>query len=170
MGCNISTDAILSNLTDYNVLLSATTPTGVTNQYMASTPRHPLFRHAIYQLSSANRWYVTPYPTIIFSTGPMFLTVRLSEKPSLTDVYILPVKQVFTKYFWRVPGNSWHRWDSYVITTMGDWIENGTLLYLMSFTFCMVVLAAAFTCRRRLSQKRCSYALLENINIKISTL
>ena len=149
IGCNMSMPDILSNAFAYNVLVVATYPTGVSNQIVMTTKEHPLFRDAIYRLSKTNKWYGTPYVTVMWSTGPMFLTQLLSKDKKMTDIFILPREEVFTKYFWRVQGGSWHtQWDSKVFVAAGEIFKTNEVikgallclsiasLFFVAFTFC----------------------------------
>ena len=139
---------------------------GVTNQYMAATAQHPLFKHAIYHLSRANRWYGSPYPTVMFSTGPMYLTGIVSQL-KLNDIYILPVLTIFTQYFWRVDGSSWHRWDSYLFWKVHEIWKMSTSWFIV--IICSVVVSAMlyFSYKKILPQRRNWYAFLNSNTSKV---
>ena len=150
VGCHFSTDQILRNTMNYTVLLAEAVPTGVTNWFMATTPRHPLFRIAIDTLQSTNNWYFTPHITIMWSAGPMHLTHSVSSHLHKEQVLILPLDKLLTYYFWRVPGGSWHRWDEaafkvlFKIATRLDLV-----LYGVAFLLTTVVIALIVYCRHK---------------------
>lgn len=65
-----------------NFTLPATYPIGLSNDIMAAR-RHDIFlSNAITQLARWNRWLVTKYVQVMFSTGPMFLTVQFALAPA----------------------------------------------------------------------------------------
>lgn len=71
------------NLTHY-ALFKSTVPTGVTNDFMITSARHPVYAVAIAKLPIFHaitrlwaRWQ--PYSAIMISTGPMFLTLVIKE-------------------------------------------------------------------------------------------
>lgn len=70
-GCKRRLDPLLS----YHAFLRRTVPTGISNDVMGATPRHPFFLRVIESLQGGNRKWVLPYITIMASTGPLFLSV-----------------------------------------------------------------------------------------------
>ena len=101
VGCKEPIFPVLEDSQRYNVLLTATYPTGVSNDIIVTEKGHPLLEGAIQRLAAANSWYGTPFVTIMWSTGPIFLTkcLKLYTETSYTqDVYIIPVEGSH-KYF-----------------------------------------------------------------------
>ena len=146
IGCNVSLPDILSNGFHYNVLVAATYPTGVSNQIMMAPRGHALFKAAMFHLGEqTTRWLGTPYTTVMWSTGPMFLTKVISENVPLADILIIPQDQVFTKYFWRVSGGSWHnQWDSKMFATTGEILK--TPSHIEGVLLCVFVTIVATVC------------------------
>ncbi|KAJ2996728.1 hypothetical protein HDV02_006230, partial [Globomyces sp. JEL0801] len=107
----------ISDLLRYDALIPKTEPIGFSNDMMACTKNHPFFKQLIESLGSWNHWYLTPYLTIFFSTGPMFLNIQFglyNTKINL-PVYILDPEfysRESTSYFRHLIGNSWHSWDA----------------------------------------------------------
>ncbi|ELT87788.1 hypothetical protein CAPTEDRAFT_114107 [Capitella teleta] len=60
---------------NHSVALVRTEPMGFATDFMASKPRQPFFHHVIVRLyETSQRNYIFPYLTVLFATGPMFLT------------------------------------------------------------------------------------------------
>ncbi|KAK2731986.1 hypothetical protein FQN57_003047 [Myotisia sp. PD_48] len=70
IGCRRNLTPLLS----YPAWVPRTWPFGVSNDLMASSPRHPLMMKVALSLQDHNRWYISKYITVFFSTGPMFLS------------------------------------------------------------------------------------------------
>ncbi|CAF0985717.1 unnamed protein product [Didymodactylos carnosus] len=69
-----------------------TRPFGVSNDFLISTVRHPLYEKIIHQTLS--RWkynFLSNYLTVMVTTGPLFLTLQLYLYPNKSDgtIYIL---------------------------------------------------------------------------------
>ena len=83
----------------------------------------------IHNLVTFNHNYVSNYPTVMFSTGPMFLSAQYGLWPSVDGdrggVRVLP-KSLYGKnakeeeaqhaFFWHYYGSSWHADDAGFIT------------------------------------------------------
>lgn len=74
-GCSRRLDPLLT----YPAWLRKTTPTGISNDAMGSIPQHPFFLRVIDSLQPYNRRWPLPYVTVMYSTGPMFLSVIWKE-------------------------------------------------------------------------------------------
>jgi mannosyltransferase OCH1-like enzyme len=70
-GCRRRLDPLLQ----FPAWLHLTDPTGISNDGMGATPRHPFFLYVIEQLQNYDRSWVLPYITIMSSTGPLFLSI-----------------------------------------------------------------------------------------------
>lgn len=123
VGCYTSADDTLKGTYNYSVVFLEAVPTGITNWFMASVPRHPLFGVAIEMLPRANRWYGLPHATIMFSAGPMLLTRAASANPNKQDVLIISLQQVYNRHFWRVQGGSWHQRDEVMFKVIDDFLR-----------------------------------------------
>lgn len=72
----------LDFLRSYPFVMPATKPVGFSNDFLASTPQHPLLAQ---MLAALPRWrmpLLTKYPTVMFSTGPMFVTLQVASPPA----------------------------------------------------------------------------------------
>ena len=116
--CKTPLDEILANKTGYDLVVPETDPFGVTVEFMAAKPGRPFLLHVVMDLYSNMANYILPYVTIIFTTGPMYLTNRMVDYPKHDEIYVIPQEIYRTKYFRNLHGGSWHRWDSALIKSV----------------------------------------------------
>jgi len=122
-GCNRRLDPLLS----YPAWVRFTVPTGISNDAMGSVPQHPFFLRVIESLQGYNRNWGIPYITVMYSTGPLFLSVIWKEYirgiiPASGRVRILmPNEYKGHKWsFFNISrGSSWHNADARAIFWMG---------------------------------------------------
>ena len=133
-------DTLKSNT---SVVIRLTDPWGPSNDFIFAAPKHPFLDHVLKGLSAANRWYVLPYATTIFSTGPMFFWGRLQNYPYQDEIYI--VKNA-SEYLDLMHGSSWHSWDGVIIW----WIFNTSFV---KYCLIIVVLYCLFKQKRKLTFK-----------------
>ncbi|KAH7393557.1 nucleotide-diphospho-sugar transferase [Cadophora sp. MPI-SDFR-AT-0126] len=139
-GCNRRLDPLLS----YPAWARRTLPTGISNDAMGSVPQHPFFLHVIESLASYNRNWFMPYITVMYSTGPLFLSVLWVEymretRPASEHVRILMPEEYkgFSWSFFNISkGNSWHGKDAQTIFWMG---KHWLLLTVAGFAIAGVV-------------------------------
>lgn len=122
-------------------LFKPTMPTGITNDFMITSARHPVYAAAIAKLAVYNsftrawaRWQ--PYCAIMISAGPMFLTMvvkdYLLEQASLPCQAIGVVNQTeLSPYVSDLESGSWHRSDAKVFMWLGirpwTWFSMGAI-------------------------------------------
>ncbi|KAL1614921.1 CSG1/SUR1-like protein [Diplodia seriata] len=127
-GCNRRLDALLP----YPAWLPLTAPIGVSNDVMGSIPHHAFFERAIRALPAYNRNWASPYLTVMYSTGPLFLSEMREEylrEVTAADTsaeellftlmpsdYDRDGKSVFRSY----RGSSWHQGDARVVFWAAD--------------------------------------------------
>jgi mannosyltransferase OCH1-like enzyme len=111
-------------------LLKTSLPTGITNDFMVSSARHPAFAAAITRLPSFHEktrfWArLQPYTAIMLSSGPLFLT--LAVKDYLLGRPFLPSPTVETinsselaPYITDLETASWHHRDAQILMWLGD--------------------------------------------------
>ncbi|CCM03152.1 uncharacterized protein FIBRA_05274 [Fibroporia radiculosa] len=135
IGCLRPLDALLT----YPVILPKTIPVGVSNDLIFSEPGHPFMEQTIHGLMAFDHSWVLNYPTVMFSTGPMFLSAQYglytsTHPPTLAqpggEVRILP-KSLYGKnakpeeaphsFFSHYYGSSWHADDAAFIGFLGKW-------------------------------------------------
>jgi Mannosyltransferase OCH1 and related enzymes len=129
--CNTSIpiDRLKSDAVPEYALFKSTTPTGVTNDFMITSPRHPVYAAAIAKLPIYNsishawaRWQ--PYTAIMISSGPMFLTLvakdYLLQQPSLRSGTVGVVNATeLAPFITDLESSSWHRADAKTLMWLG---------------------------------------------------
>lgn len=138
-GCNRRLDPLLS----FPSWVRKTIPTGISNDAMGAVPGHPFFLMVIESLKSYNRDWALPYITVMYSTGPLFLSViwkkYMSSGSDVGDGWTGGRVRVLlqgeaNRYAWRFfnlhKGSSWHGKDAKFIFWMG---RNWMLLTALGF-------------------------------------
>ncbi|WWC60444.1 uncharacterized protein I303_103016 [Kwoniella dejecticola CBS 10117] len=137
IGCRRRLDPLLQG--DWEVILPITKPVGVSNDLIFSSKGSAFMDDTVHGLSTFNHQYFTNYPTVMFSTGPMFLSAQyalyssahpLTETHPRAEVRILPkslygknapISTVPHSFFSHFYGSSWHADDAGFITFLGAW-------------------------------------------------
>ena len=72
----------------YPIVMPQTWPVGFSNDFLAAEPNHPLMRSIVLSLKRWNRNLGLKYPTVMFSTGPMLVTLKVKTpiSPRLTGI------------------------------------------------------------------------------------
>ncbi|CAG8165638.1 unnamed protein product [Penicillium salamii] len=123
-GCNRRLDPLLA----YPAWVRRTAPTGISNDAMGSVPQHPFFLRVIELLQQYDRHWLLPYITVMYSTGPLFLSViwkeYMRDKPSEAGRVRILMQDEYNKHSWSFfthhRGNSWHGKDAHLIFWMGQ--------------------------------------------------
>ncbi|OCH87495.1 glycosyltransferase family 32 protein [Obba rivulosa] len=129
----------LDPLLVYPAIVPETIPVGVSNDIIFSERRHPFMAQTIHALAAFDCSWVLNYPTVMFSTGPMFLSAQYaaytSTHPPLPgalreEVRVLP-KSLYGKhatpeeapcaFFAHYYGSSWHAGDAPFVGFLGAW-------------------------------------------------
>ncbi|KAJ7764992.1 glycosyltransferase family 32 protein [Mycena maculata] len=130
IGCLRPLDPLLV----YPVILPKTIPVGVSNDLMFAQKHHPFLAQTIHNLATFDHSWILNYPTVMFSTGPMFLSIQhgifTSQRVAGGNVRILP-KSLYGKnarpaeaphsFFTHHYGSSWHSDDAAFIWFLGVW-------------------------------------------------
>lgn len=150
-GCQRRLDPLLT----VPAFVRKTIPTGISNDVMGSVPRHPFFLKAIDSLNRYNRNWIVPYITIMYSTGPLFLSVIWKQYkrwgvPEAGKVRILmpeDYKASSNSFFSIAEGSSWHLDDAKFVKELAHHIGLSVLvgflivvliLYLEYLFYCFV--------------------------------
>jgi len=91
------------------------TSLGVSNDLMVSRPGHPFLHHLVRSLPESDHSYGIPYLTVMFSTGPLFVTIALSTFEGDIDTIAILGGELYggsTALFIHRVGGSWHTLDS----------------------------------------------------------
>ncbi|TRM67708.1 nucleotide-diphospho-sugar transferase [Schizophyllum amplum] len=130
IGCERPLDPLLV----HSVILPKTIPVGVSNDLMFAEKGHPFLAQTIHNLVTFDHSWVLNYPTVMFSTGPMFLSMQYSifssSHPFENVIRILP-KSLYGKnakegeaphsFFAHYYGSSWHADDASFIAFLNHW-------------------------------------------------
>ena len=104
---------------------------------MAAKQFHPLFKLAIQQLRSANRWFYLYHFTIILSAGPTFFYGVYRQYPLKGNIYFIPNDQLYGKLVGGVGGGTWMGKDAVILMFL---MENKlrSILFLCLFSLLFV--------------------------------
>ncbi|TIA92838.1 hypothetical protein E3P81_01283 [Wallemia ichthyophaga] len=167
IGCRRRVDPLLQ----YPVVLAKTIPVGVSNDLMFSERKSSFMESVIHNLQTFNHKYFSHYPTVMFSTGPMFISTIygfwMGNHPDVHKdrdaVRVIPkslygknakVGTVPDSFFDHYYGSSWHADDAGFITFLGRWGRG--LLLIGGFVLFIGVVRLVFYRRRRTSGMRCN--------------
>ena len=127
---------------------------------------HPFFTLVLRRLEEYNRNLLVPYLTVMYTTGPLFLSAIWIEYlrgesrggSTLERLHVLvpgPMKGDNFGLWKNIQGSSWHREDMHVIFWMGDHLILSALLGFMIGTSFVVLLWKAFRmCAARFTSGR----------------
>lgn len=125
-GCQRKLDPLLT----VPAFVRKTAPSGISNDVMGSVPRHPFFQKVLDSLEKYNHNYLVPYITVMYTTGPLFLSVIWKRYkrwgvPEGGVVRILQpddYKRHSYSFFKIVKGDSWHLNDAQFIKSLAHHI------------------------------------------------
>ena len=141
IGCVRPLDPLLR----FEIILPKTIPVGVSNDLMFAAKGHPFMDQLIHNLMTFNHQYLSNYPTVMFSTGPMFVSASyglyvdvhgpaIPSTPAQPDagfsgIRVLP-KSLYGKnakpgeapdaFFRHFYGSSWHANDAGFLIFLRD--------------------------------------------------
>ncbi|KAL0568855.1 hypothetical protein V5O48_013121 [Marasmius crinis-equi] len=150
IGCQRPLDPLLT----HPVILPKTIPVGVSNDLMFAEKGHPFLAQTMHNLVTFDHSWILNYPTVMFSTGPMFLSAQygIFTSAHATDdpIRILP-KSLYGKnakegeapnsFFSHFYGSSWHADDAAFIGFLGHWGKGLLWVGLVILFFGLVVIA-----------------------------
>jgi mannosyltransferase OCH1-like enzyme len=141
-------------------LAPATEPLGLSNDVLVAARGSPFFKELTDGLPAKHAWYGAPYLTVLYSTGPMFVSLqylRLSTAERSKIVILPPAlyRKGETRYFNHLRGSTWHGSDVHTVHAIVHSIQWIIEKKYMIAAFCLLFFAAVFTCRgsRRASRK-----------------
>lgn len=157
----------LNSSSQHLAIFKSTLPTGITNDIMLSTARHPAFGAAITQLpvfyTVTRFWAVLqPYVNIMLSSGPLFLSLVVSDylqqQPSLPSPEVKVMEpEYLNPYITDLESSTWHRADAQALMWLGKrpwtWFALGAVGLAAGLLVLNYLLLLIFegTARRRLS-------------------
>jgi inositol phosphorylceramide mannosyltransferase catalytic subunit len=125
----------LDILLSYPAWACRTLPTGISNDALGSIPHHPFFRQVINSLETYNKNWFLPYVTVMYTTGPLFLSVMWKDyvagehTPGERFNVVMIDEENFGNtygFFNNTDGGSWHQGDVVIISWMGNHWETVT--------------------------------------------
>lgn len=151
-GCSRKLDPLLS----FPAFVRRTSPTGVSNDVMGSVPRHPFFQRVMESLEKYDKNWLIPYLTIMYSTGPLFVSVVWKQYkrwgvPDSGQVRVLQpadYKGNINSFFSISEGSSWHLDDAKFIKSlarhltlavMGGFAIAGLILFTEYLIYCFFI-------------------------------
>lgn len=105
-------------------------------------PRHPFYLKVIAELDAYNHDWLLPYVTVMYSTGPLFLSALWEEyiaaqarQPPHEHVWVLSRETHYEDtygFFNNHDGSSWHGRDMAVIVWIGQHLLRATVFGLLT--------------------------------------
>lgn len=125
-GCKRKLDPLLT----VPAFVRKTVPTGISNDVMGSVPNHAFFLKVMNSLTPYKRNWLVPYITIMYTTGPLFLSVIWKQYkrwgvPEAGKVRVLLPEDYKTQphsFFEIAAGSSWHLDDAKFIKSLANHI------------------------------------------------
>lgn len=117
VGCRQRLDSLLGS----RFVAPLTMPLGISNDVMAAAPGSVYLSRCIRNLRGWNLWMVLQYVQVMFSTGPMFLTIQLALASAAERAGLVAISPAdYGKYggeganplFYHLHGSSWHAGDA----------------------------------------------------------
>lgn len=176
-GCERKLDPLLT----VPAFVRKTIPTGVSNDVMGAVPRHPFFLKVLDSLKPYKKNWLVPYITIMYTTGPLFLSVIWKQYkrwgvPEAGKVRILMPKDYKThsySFFAIAPGSSWHLDDAKFIKSLANHIglavAGGFLIagfiFFLEFLLYTVVTSGSF---KKYAKRFNVFTLINNFRIRLN--
>ncbi|KAI9006038.1 nucleotide-diphospho-sugar transferase [Gaertneriomyces semiglobifer] len=104
-------------------------PVGISNGFMMTAPAHPFIEQLIQNLQLFNRWFISSYPTVMFSTGCMYVSSHHAIASDRQDLKVLGGEnnrlsgRVTTPLFTHWGASSWHQGDARVFKVLGNIVK-----------------------------------------------
>ncbi|KAE8146909.1 nucleotide-diphospho-sugar transferase [Aspergillus avenaceus] len=161
----------LDPLLEFSAWLPKTQPYGVSNDLMASAPGHPFITKLALGLPDYNRFYLSKYITVFFTTGPMYVNHILTQWFQKTrhgpevpisiphGVTILPSMMYDStaySFFGHTQGSTWHGSDVAAVSYLCRHWREFTLGAMASLSLVLAI----YTLRIR--RRTVDYSLLIN--------
>ena len=121
----------------HHAVFKSTKPTGVSNDLMITSAKHPVFEAALARIQGFSEFTqpwagILPYVAIMISAGPMFITFAIKgyliAHPELpeTDVQVVNATTL-APYITDLEAASWHQGDAQTLMFIGErpWIWYG---------------------------------------------
>ena len=129
IACEVPLNDVIAYVTDRHAAVGLPDNSwirgGVTNDLLLATAKHRFFAQTINSLPHYNSNYGLPYVTVMYSTGPNFLTDMFKEYrreleqrgTTDSDIVVLPhsLTHETNGYFRHTVGSTWHAADGRIL-------------------------------------------------------
>ena len=144
--CKVPFDEIFKNISrekPFEVMIGEGLPVGLTNSFFAAAPKHPFMHSMIHHLNTSLGWYLTPYWSVMLSTGTLYITKIYFKYACKDQIHILDADLHKKVYMVHEHAGHWHRWDGPIYV----WIDRhlryvmwGGILFIVAVITLVVVL------------------------------
>ncbi|KAJ3184950.1 hypothetical protein HDU87_002516 [Geranomyces variabilis] len=113
----------------FEFLANAAHPVGVSNGFIMTAPKSKFMAQLVENLKLFNRFFFTAYPTVMFSTGCMYVSAQHAIADNREPLKVLGGQHnrlngaVTTPLFKHLGASSWHRGDAKLFVTLGKIIK-----------------------------------------------
>ena len=117
MACKVPMSVLFKNTPSHrhSVILAKTEPVGVTNNLLVSKKGALFFSYLSRRLVTSNGRYVSPYFTVMFTAGPLFVYRSYLKYPCKELVHRISSHLHSDVYFVHTHASQWHGWDAPVV-------------------------------------------------------
>ncbi|KAJ3137111.1 hypothetical protein HDU90_002282 [Geranomyces variabilis] len=119
----------LDPLRKFPFLAIAAHPVGVSNSFIMAAPKSDFFLRLVQNLELFNRYFFSSYPTVMISTGCMYVSVHHNLHPQRDQLKVLGGLHnringaVTTPLFKHLGSSSWHGGDARLFVKLGKWLK-----------------------------------------------
>ncbi|PRP78014.1 mannosyl phosphorylinositol ceramide synthase SUR1 [Planoprotostelium fungivorum] len=99
----------------FPIVIPRTKPIGFSNDFLVSSKGHPFFKKIIDSLQTYNHWYGTQFLTVLFSTGPVFLSLVYGSYQDKMNIRVLQQENYANtpmSLLVHRTGSTWHQDDA----------------------------------------------------------
>lgn len=153
---DISLKQPLDGLRNFPSVFYKTTPTGVSNDFMAAKPQHAFFSYMLSSMKKYSGNYLIPYFTVMYSTGPLMLSILIQRYNIFHNRTGVDATRIFVKtcedslpwkrldsFIRHVGGSSWHKGDATTFTFIRDHlIPSVMMIIFLGVSFVVLVFFA----------------------------
>ena len=153
--CKVPFNEIFKNTSrekPFEVMIGGGLPLGLATSFFAATPKHPFMHNLIHHLNASSGWYITPYWSVMASTGPVFIYRRYLGYACKHQIYVLAPDLHKNVYMVHEHAGTWHRWDGPIYV----WIDRH-LRYVIGGAFLLFIAVIAIVVALRNRNVSCRY-------------
>ncbi|KAJ3015880.1 hypothetical protein HKX48_004328 [Thoreauomyces humboldtii] len=120
----------LDPLRKFQFVANAAHPVGVSNGFLMVPTRSPFMQQLVGNLVLFNHFYMSAYPTVMFSTGCMYVSSHHAIYPDRDQLKVLGGERnrlngiAVTPLFKHLGASSWHQGDAKMFVKMGKIIKS----------------------------------------------